>query len=230
MGELDQSKAHLEGHRERLRSRFLRSGEEGLSDHEVLELMLFGVIKRQDTKAMAKALLDQFDGLLGVLGAPLAEITRVKGVGDVVGIHLKAVHATMVRAAKEEASAKPVLASWSSVLGYLRIRSAAASREEFRVLFLDKRHRLMADERMGDGTVDQVPVYPREIARRGLELSASSVILTHNHPSGDPSPSASDIAMTREIIAALKPLSISVIDHVIIGREGSRSLKALGLI
>jgi DNA repair protein RadC len=230
MADLDQSNAHLEGHRERLRSRFLRSGEEGLSDHEVLELMLFGVIKRQDTKAIAKALLERFGGLLGVVGAPLSDIVRVKGVGEAVAIHLKAVHATMTRAAKEEASVKSVLASWSSVLGYLRIRMASSVREEFRVLYLDKRHRLIGDESMGSGTIDQAPVYPREVARRALELSASYVILTHNHPSGDPSPSQSDIVMTREIINALKPLGIGVIDHVIVGAEGSRSLKSLGLI
>jgi DNA repair protein RadC len=131
---------------------------------------------------------------------------------------------------REEVTAQPVLSSWSSVLNYLKLRLEGSTREEFRVLFMDKKHRLIADEKMGDGTVDQAPVYPREIARRALELSASSVILSHNHPSGDPSPSSSDVAMTREVINALKPLAVSVIDHIVVGRDGTRSLKALGLI
>jgi DNA repair protein RadC len=230
MAPFDSSKAHLEGHRERLRARFLRTGEEGLADHEVLELMLFGVIKRQDTKELARALLSRFRSLTGVVGAPLPDLMQVKGVGEVAAVHLKAVHALLVRTSLEEVEAQPVLSSWSSVLNYLKIRMEGATREEFRVLFMDKKHRLIMDEKMGDGTIDQAPVYPREIARRALELSASSVILSHNHPSGDPSPSGSDVAMTREIIGALKPLAVTVIDHIIVGRDGTRSLKALGLI
>jgi DNA repair protein RadC len=230
MSARDVSKAHLEGHRDRLRSRFLKTGEEGLADHEMLELLLFGVIQRRDTKEIARALLTRFRSLNGVIGAPLPDLKQVPGVGEVVAIHLKAVHALMVRSSLEEVVAQPVLSSWSSVLNYLKLRMESATREEFRVLFLDKKHRLIVDEKMGDGTVDQAPVYPREIARRALELSSSSVILSHNHPSGDPSPSASDVAMTREVINALKPLSVAVIDHIIVGRDGTRSLKALGLI
>jgi DNA repair protein RadC len=226
----DTSKSHLEGHRERLRARFRRTGEDGLADHEVLELLLFGVVLRQDTKELARALVTRFGSLNGVIGAPLPDLMQVKGVGDVVAVHLKAVHALLVRSSREEVVAKPVLSSWSSVLNYLKVRLDGATREEFWVLFMDKKHRLIADEKMGDGTVDQAPVYPREIARRALELSASSVILSHNHPSGDPSPSASDVAMTREVMAALKPLSVAVIDHIVVGRDGTRSLKALGLI
>jgi DNA repair protein RadC len=226
----DTSKAHLEGHRDRLRARFLKTGEEGLGDHEVLELLLFGVIKRQDTKELARLLLTRFRSLTGVVGAPLPDLMQVKGVGEVAAIHLKSVHALLVRTSREEVVAQPVLSSWSSVLNYLKMRLEGATREEFWVLFMDKKHRLIADEKMGDGTVDQAPVYPREIARRALELSASSVILSHNHPSGDPSPSGSDVAMTREVMAALKPLSVTVIDHIVVGRDGTRSLKALGLI
>jgi DNA repair protein RadC len=155
---------------------------------------------------------------------------QVKGCGEAVAVHLKAVHALLVRTSRDEVKAQPVLSSWSSVLNYLKVQMEGATREEFRVLFMDKKHRLIMNEKMSEGTIDQAPVYPREIARRALELSASSVILSHNHPSGDPSPSASDVAMTREIINALKPLSVSVIDHIIVGREGTRSLKALGLI
>lgn len=226
----DQSKAHLEGHRDRLRGRFLRTGQEGLADHEMLELLLFGVIARRDTKEIARALLSRFRSLTGIIGAPLQDLMQVSGVGEAVAIHLKAVHALLVRSVHEEVTAQPVLSSWSSVLNYLKVRLEGATREEFRVLFLDKKHRLILDEKMGDGTVDQAPVYPREIARRALELSASSVILSHNHPSGDPSPSGSDVAMTREVINALKPLAVTVIDHIIVGRDGTRSLKALGLI
>jgi DNA repair protein RadC len=226
----DTSKAHLEGHRDRLRTRFLRTGEEGLADHEVLELLLFGVIKRQDTKELARLLLARFRSLTGVVGAPLYDLLQVKGVGEAVAVHLKSVHALLVRTSREEVVAQPVLSSWSSVINYLKMRLEGATREEFWVLFMDKKHRLIADEKMGDGTVDQAPVYPREIARRALELSASSVILSHNHPSGDPSPSGSDVAMTREVMAALKPLSVTVIDHIVVGRDGTRSLKALGLI
>jgi DNA repair protein RadC len=230
MGPPDKSKSHLEGHRDRLRTRFQRTGEEGLGDHEVLELLLFGVIKRQDTKELARGLLSRFGSLTAIVGAPLPDLMQVKGVGEAVAVHLKAVHALLVRTSREEVTAKPILSSWSSVLNYLKLRLEGATREEFWVLFMDKKHRLIADEKMGDGTIDQAPVYPREIARRALELSASSVILSHNHPSGDPSPSGSDVAMTREVMAALKPLSVSVIDHIVVGRDGTRSLKALGLI
>ena len=155
---------------------------------------------------------------------------QVQGVGEAAAIHLKAVHALLVRTVREDVIEQPILSSWSNVLNYLKLRLEGATREEFRVLFMDKKHRLIADEKMGDGTVDQAPVYPREIARRALELSASSVILSHNHPSGDPSPSGSDVVMTREVIAALKPLSVAVVDHIIVGRDGTRSLKSLGLI
>jgi DNA repair protein RadC len=230
MAPTNTSKAHLEGHRDRLRARFVKTGEDGLADHEMLELLLFGVIQRRDTKEIARALLARFRSLTGVSGAPLHDLMQVPGVGEAVAIHLKAVHALLVRTVREEVTAQPVLSSWSSVLNYLKLRLEGATREEFRVLFMDKRHRLIADEKMGDGTVDQAPVYPREIARRALELSASSVILSHNHPSGDPSPSGSDVAMTRDVINALKPLSVSVIDHIVVGRDGTRSLKALGLI
>jgi DNA repair protein RadC len=218
------------GHRGRLRERFVAGGPDGLADYELLELMLFGVLARGDTKALAKALLARFRSLPGVLGAPLADLMTVAGVKEAVAVHLKAVHGVMVAATRDQARADTVLASWSSVLGYLKVRLGEHPREEFRVLFLDKRHRLIGDERMGDGTLDQAPVYPREIARRALEMKASSVILAHNHPSGDPSPSAQDLAITREIIQALKPLEVGVLDHVIVGREGSRSLKSLGLI
>ena len=230
MGLKDKSNAHLEGHRTRLRDRFLRAGPDSLADHELLELLLFGVIKRQDTKELARALLGRFGSVAGVLQAPYPELLQVDGVGQVIAIHLKAIHGVQIRAEHSELAGRPLLGSWSSVLSYLKLKLSGATREEFRVLFLDKKHRLIQDEKMGEGTIDHAPVYPREIARRALELSASSVILAHNHPSGDPTPSPADIAITRDVINALKPLNISVIDHIIVGREDTRSLKALGVI
>ncbi|WP_085340041.1 JAB domain-containing protein, partial [Aquidulcibacter paucihalophilus] len=196
MGLTNKSNAHLDGHREHLRDRFLRAGADGLADHELLELWLFGVIKRQDTKALARTLLAQFGGINDVLQAPINDLLRVNGVGQVAAIHLKSIHALQVRASQSEITNKPVLGSWSSVLSYLKLNLGGAKREEFRVLFLDKKLRLIVDEKMGEGTVDHAPVYPREIARRALELSASSVILAHNHPSGDPTPSSWTPAIT----------------------------------
>jgi DNA repair protein RadC len=230
MGLENKSNAHLEGHRTRLRDRFLRTGPDSLADHELLELLLFGVIKRQDTKELARALLGRFGSVAGVLQAPYPELLQIDGVGQVVAIHLKAIHSVQIRAEHNELAGRPLLGSWSSVLSYLKLKLSGATREEFRVLFLDKKHRLILDEKMGEGTIDHAPVYPREIARRALELSASTVILAHNHPSGDPTPSPADIIITRDVINALKPLNISVIDHIIVGREDTRSLKALGVI
>lgn len=221
---------HLAGHRERLRQRFVESGPSGLLPHEKLELLLFGVILRRDVKPIARALLARFGSVSGVLGAPLEALLQTEGVGEAVAVHLKAVQAVMVQADRDELKDRPLIGSWSTLLRYLKRDLGHERREKFRVLFLDPRHMLVADETLGEGTVDHAPVYPREIARRALELSASSVVLVHNHPSGDPAPSAADIAMTRAIIQALKPLSVSVHDHVIVGRDGTSSLKAMGLI
>jgi DNA repair protein RadC len=226
----DAARRHLELHRARLRERFLQAGDDALGDHEVLELLLFGVLPRIDTKPVARALLERFGGLAGVVCAPTTQPTQGSGVGPAVAIHLKAVHGLLVRAAREPLRERTVLSSWSAVLSYLRLSLAERTEEEVRVLFLGKSHRLIADECLGTGTVDQAPVYPREIARRALELSASAVILTHNHPGGDPSPSAADVAMTRAIVAALTPLGVTLHDHIVVGRDGTASFKALGLI
>lgn len=218
------------GHRERLRQRFLHAGSDAFADHEILELLLFGVIVRRDTKLIAKALLNRFKSLSGVLGAPLEAIKQVDGVGESVAIHLKAIQAIMLRSETDKLKSGTVLDSWSNLLNYVKISLAHETREYFRVLFLDKKLKLIADELFGDGTIDHAPVYPREIARRALELSAGSVILVHNHPSGDPKPSAQDIAITRKIIMALQQLEVQVLDHLIVGQEGTTSMKALGLI
>ncbi len=217
------------GHRERLRNRFVKTGHESFADHELLELLLFGVILRRDAKPIAKALLARFGDLSGVIGAPIENLKQIDGVGETIAIHIKAIHSLMVRSEKAELSKNPILGDWSTLLNYLRLDLQHEPREKFRVIFLDKKLRLISDEQLWDGTIDHAPVYPREIARRSLELSAKSVILVHNHPSGDPKASTQDIAMTRKIIAALAPIEVNVIDHLIVGLEGTNSMKALGL-
>lgn len=218
------------GHRERLRARFIKAGGEAFADHELLELLLFGVIQRRDVKPIAKALLARFGTINSVIGANISDLTSISGVGQSVAIHLKSLQAIILRAGREEIEQKPILNSWSYLLGYLRTALENEKREQFRVLFLDKKHRLIKDEKMNEGTIDHAPVYPREIARRALELSSSSVILVHNHPSGDPKPSGQDIAMTKKIIDALQAIEVQVHDHIIVGMSGSISMKAMGLI
>lgn len=222
--------AHYHGHRERLRSRFRDHGEAALADYEILELLLFRLIPRRDTKPVAKALLDRFGTLAGVFGAPPALLQEVKGIGEAVALDLKLIAAVSQRMLKSELRNKQVLGSWSSVINYCHAAMAHEDREQFRLLFLDKRNVLIADEVQGRGTVDHTPVYPREVVKRALELSATAIILVHNHPSGDPTPSRADIEMTRTIIETAKPLGITVHDHIIIGRDGHASLKGLRLI
>ncbi len=222
--------AHYHGHRERLRSRFRDHGDTALADYEVLELLLFRLIPRRDTKPIAKALLDRFGTLADVFGAPAALLQEVKGVGEAVALDLKLIAAIGHRSLKSEIRDRPVLASWSSVIDYCHAAMAHEPREQFRILFLDKRNSLIADEVQGKGTVDHTPVYPREVVKRALELSATALILVHNHPSGDPTPSRADIDMTHLIISTAKPLGITVHDHIIIGKKGHASLKGLRLI
>ena len=217
------------GHRERLRTRFLKSGHDAFADHELLELLLMGVVLRRDVKPIAKALLLRFGNLNAVVAASIPELTNVDGVGESIAIHLKAVHAILLRGEQETIQKQPILSSWASLLNYLKLDLEHEKREQFRVLFLDKKLRLIKDEMMGDGTIDHAPVYPREIARRALELSSSSVVLVHNHPSGDAKPSPQDIVMTKKIITALEQIEVKVIDHIIVGFEGSVSMKAIGL-
>lgn len=218
------------GHRERLRERFIRAGDESLADHELLELLLFGVILRRDAKPIAKALLAQFKTINGVLGAQFEALKKVQGVGESVAVHIKAIHSVLQRGENQNLKAAPIMDNWASLLNYLRMSLENEKREQFRVLFLDKKLRLLVDEKMGDGTIDHAPVYPREIARRALELSASSVILVHNHHSGEAKASSQDIAMTRKIIMALSQIEVKVIDHLIIASEGTTSFAAMGLI
>ncbi len=222
--------AHYHGHREQLHNRFRDHGDTALADYEVLELLLFRLIPRRDTKPIAKALLDRFGTLADVFGAPAALLQEVKGVGEAVALDLKLIAAIGHRSLKSELRDRPVLASWSSVIDYCHAAMAHEPREQFRILFLDKRNSLIADEVQGKGTVDHTPVYPREVVKRALELSATALILVHNHPSGDPTPSRADIDMTHLIISTAKPLGITVHDHIIIGKKGHASLKGLRLI
>jgi DNA repair protein RadC len=221
--------AHHLGHRDRLRERVLNAGYPALHDYEILELYLYRSIPRRDVKPLAKDLLRRFGSLAGVLSASVDDLCAVRGVGESVALDLKLVHELSQRMGLEPLHKRTVISSWSALLAYVRLALAHEPREQFRVLFLDKKNQLIADELMNEGTVDHAPVYPREIARRALELSASAVILVHNHPSGDPTPSAADIEMTRQVADAGRPLRITVHDHLVVGRDGVASFKSLGL-
>jgi len=221
--------AHHLGHRERLRERVMNAGFPALHDYEALELLLFRTFPRGDVKPLAKRLMERFGTLAGVLSASIESLRAVKGVGEAAALDLKLVHELAQRMGLEPLHRRTVISSWSALLAYVKLALAHEPREQFRVLFLDRKNQLIADEVMNEGTVDHAPVYPREIARRALELSASAVILVHNHPSGDPTPSAADIEMTRQVADAGRPLRIEVHDHLVVGRQGVASFKALGL-
>jgi len=226
----DDESGGTSGHRERLRSRFRDGGADAMPDYELLEMTLFAALPRRDTKPLARALLARFGSFADVISAPRARLMEVKGVGEAVAHHLKIVEAAAHRLAKTKVMGRPALSSWPALLDYCTAAMARSDKEEFRVLFLDRKNCLIADEVQNRGTVDHAPVYPREIVKRALELAASAIILVHNHPSGDPTPSKADIAMTREIVAAAKALSIAVHDHLVVGRGGHASFKSLGLL
>lgn len=224
------TKPHWQGHRDRLRTKLVERGPNALEDYELLETLLFAFIPRRDVKPVSKALLSRFGSLSGVLAARPEDVTKVSGVGETVAAYLKATAEIGARASRESLKARTVISSWSALQDYVKQQLQHEGREQFRVLFLDRKNQLISDEIMGHGTVDHAPVYPREIARRSLELQASSLILVHNHPSGDPTPSRADIDMTREIIDALDALEITVHDHLIAARSGVLSFRAQGLI
>jgi DNA repair protein RadC len=228
-GGLAEGSPHYYGHRARLRERFREAGPDALSDYELLEAVLFRAQPRRDVKPLAKTLIATFGSFAEVISAPVPRLRQVKGLGDATITELKLVQAAASRLLRGEVKKRPVLSSWSAVLDYCRTAQAFADREEFRVIF-DKRNQLIADETQQTGTVDHTPVYPREVVKRALELSATAIILVHNHPSGDPTPSRADIQMTQQIIAVANPLGISVHDHIIVGKEGHASLKGLKLI
>ncbi len=226
----DEAPPHHLGHRDRLRQRFLEGGDGALPDYELLELLLFRSIPQRDVKPLAKQLIQHFGSFAEVIGAPVSRLREVKGIGESVALDLKIVEASLKRAMKGQIAKKPVLSSWSSVIDYCRLAMAFAEREQFRILFLDKKNALIADEVQQTGTVDHTPVYPREVMRRALELSATALILIHNHPSGDPTPSGADMRMTRELVDIARPLGIAIHDHIIVGRDGHASFRSLGLI
>jgi DNA repair protein RadC len=230
MGFKDAGKPHYLGHRERLRRRFRDAGADAIPDYELLELILFRAAPRRDTKPLAKALLARFGTFAEVLNAPEELLREVPGIGDAAITELKLVRAASFRLMRGEVLERPVLSSWSQVLDYCRASMGFEAREQFRILFLDKRNQIIADEVQQRGTVDHTPVYVREVVKRALELSSTAIVLVHNHPSGDPTPSRADIEMTEQIVAAAKPLGILVHDHIIVGKQGHASFRGLGLI
>jgi DNA repair protein RadC len=218
------------GHRERLRDRFMRGGDKALADYEMLELVLFNAIPRRDTKPLAKELIARFGTFAEVVSAPETRLREIKGVSDRVVTELKLVRAASLRLMQGQIMERKVLSSWDQVVAYCRAAMAYEVREQFRILFLDKKNNLIADEVQQQGTVDHTPVYVREVVKRALELSATAIILVHNHPSGDPTPSRADIDMTKMIIDAAKPLGVLVHDHIIVGRDRVASFKGLRLM
>ena len=221
---------HYHGHRERLRERFHGAGPDALSDYELLEMALFPALPRRDTKPLAKTLLKTFGSFAEVIHAPVARLREIDGIGDAAINQLKLIAAAASRIAKGQLKHRTMLSSWNDVIDYCRTSMAFADKEQFRILFLDKRNQLISDEVQQTGTVDHTPVYPREVIKRALELSATAILLVHNHPSGDPTPSQADIQMTRAIIDIAGPLGIAVHDHLIVGKNGHASMKGLRLI
>ncbi len=221
---------HHNGHRDRLRARFVKSGPGACEDYELLELLLFAAIPRRDVKPLAKTLLKQFGSIAGVMAADMHDLSQVKGLSENSAALIKVVHALTQRMLIEDVEQKPILSSWKKLLDYCHVAMAHEKREQFRVLFLNRKNQLIADEVQQVGTVDHAPVYPREIVKRALEHGATALILVHNHPSGDPTPSDSDIAMTEEIIRAARTLDVVVHDHLIIAKSGHASFKAMGLL
>lgn len=221
---------HHVGHRKRLRDRFRKGGADALPDYELIEMILFRALPQGDTKPLAKALLQRFGSFPEVINAQEARLREVPGVGERVVDELKLVRAAALRLMQSQIVGRTVLGSWQAVLDYCRAAQGFDEKEQFRILFLDKRNQLLGDEVQQTGTVDHTPVYIREVVKRALELSASALILVHNHPSGDPTPSTADIDMTRQIVNAARPLGISVHDHIIVGRTGYFSMKGRKII
>ena len=222
--------SYLKDHRQRLRARFMAGGAAALPDYELLELVLFRAIPRQDVKPLARAMMDCFGDFNRVISAPEARLREMKGVGDAVITELKIVEAAAQRLARARILQRHVVSSWDALIDYCHTTMAHRETEQFRVLYLDRKNVLIADEPQGQGTVDHVPVYPREVAKRALELNASALILVHNHPSGDPTPSGADIDMTAQITRACEALGLTLHDHLIIGKSTELSFRAEGYL
>lgn len=222
--------SYLADHRRRLRERFMAGGAAAMPDYELLELVLFRAIPRQDVKPLARRLLDAFGDFNRVLSAPAERLREVEGAGEAVVQELKIVEAAAHRLARARVLQRPVVSSWDALLDYCRTAMAHRQTEQFRVLYLDRKNVLIADEEQGRGTVDHVPVYPREVVKRALELNASALILVHNHPSGDPTPSEADIAMTRQVAAAAEVLGLALHDHIVVGKAAELSFRSAGYL
>ncbi|WP_424967207.1 RadC family protein [Dinoroseobacter sp. S375] len=225
-----QQPSYIKDHRKRLRQRFLEGGADAVPDYELLELVLFRAIPRQDVKPLARRLIETFGDFTHVLAAPLPRLLAVDGVGEAVALELKIVEAAAHRLARGKVLDRPVVSSWDALLEYCQTAMAHLDREHFRVLYLDNKNVLIADEPQAQGTVDHVPVYPREIAKRALELNASALILVHNHPSGDPTPSEQDITMTYAIRDAAEVLGLRLHDHLVIGKSREVSFRSEGYL
>jgi DNA repair protein RadC len=223
-------KKHYTGHRKRLQERFMKGGPEALPDYELLELVLFSALPRRDVKPLAKALLARFGSFAEVINADARALAEVEGIGQAVVVALKTVRAAALRMLRDEVMERPVLSSWQQLIDYCRAAMAYEAAENFRILYLNRKNVLIADEVQQKGTVDHTPVYPREVVKRALELGASALIMVHNHPSGDATPSEDDIEMTREVREAGEKLGITLHDHVIVARSGHNSFKSLGLL
>ena len=213
----DDSPIGAEGHRSRMRQRLLKSGPDALADHEMLEMMLFLALPRRDTKPIARALLSRFGSFAAVIAAPVPELLGTDGLGEAGAAAVKLVQAAALRMVKHEVAARPVLSNWDRMIDYLTASMAHERAEQFRILYLDARNHLLADEVQSRGTVDHAPVYPREIVRKCLEHNATALVLAHNHPSGEPTPSRQDVAMTKAIDQAVQTIGVTVHDHIIIG-------------
>ncbi len=229
-GKDEEDKPHYLGHRHRLRDKLLKHGPEALADYELLELLLALAIPRIDVKPLAKTLLKQFGSFAGVIAADPAQLRKVKGMGEGAIAGLKTVRAAALLMTKQELIDKPVIGNWQKLLDYCRITLAEEKIEQFHLLFLDHKNALIAHERQQTGTIDHAPVYPREVVKRALELEASAIIMVHNHPSGDPTPSKDDVAMTKAVAQAAEKLGILLHDHVVVGRKGHKSMRSLGLL
>jgi len=223
-------KPHYLGHRQRLRDKLLEAGPDALHDYELMELLLGQALPRIDVKPLAKTLLARFGSFAGALAARPEELLKIKGMGAAAAAALKTVRAAALLMVRQELTGRPVIGSWQKLLDYCRMALAEEKTEQFHLLFLDRKNTLIADERQQSGTVDHAPVYPREVVKRALELNASAIIMVHNHPSGDPTPSRDDVAITKAVAAAAEKLGILLHDHIVVGRSGHASLRSLGLL
>jgi len=224
------SKPHYHGHRQRLRERFMATGGQGMPDYELLELLLTQAIPRGDVKSVAKALIERFGSLGEVLSAAPEALQEIKGVGEAAAVSLKVTRAAGLRLARQQVMNTEAIGSWDQLLDYCKAAMGYEKVEQLRVLFLDRKNVLIADEVQQRGTVDHTPLYPREVVKRALDLGASALILVHNHPSGDPTPSRADVEMTEQVRDAADKLGIALHDHVVIGKNGHASFKSLGLL